>query len=170
MACEQIKSIMCSGWFTFIFRTASLMIFWWWLTGDDLTSWWVGLPVCLMAAFVSIKIFRPSALIRFSVVPRFLVFFFKYAIVGSIDIAKRALNPTLPINPANIHYLTCLPSGAVKMVFIAVLGLLPGTLCVAKEGRHLLIHVIDADMDTESELRLLETLIAELFGVERMDE
>lgn len=154
----------------FIIRTLVLLILWWGLAGDDPNSWWLGVPASLVGAFISVKILPPVFSPRWRVVPRFLVYFLKHTVGGSLDVARRALHPDLPIDPATFHYPVRLPDGPPRLFFVTVVGLLPGTLCIAREGPGLFIHAVDCGMDVETELQRFEVLVAQMFGVEECSE
>ena len=157
-------------WFRLVSRMLFFLMIWWGLTGDLINSWWLGAPVSLAAAFVSIKVEFPTFSPRWRAIPLFIIYFIKHTFIGSVDVAMRALHLTPAINPTVFHYHTRLQEKPPCQFFITVLGLFPGTLCVAKESNHLIVHAIDRGMMVETELRHLEGLVAALFDVEGYDE
>lgn len=102
-----------------------------WLALDGLDNAFTGLFFVLMAAAVG------AWLVPGEVHPwrplRLLVFFFWFVLAswrGGIDVARRALAPSLPVSPTWHQHELALPPGLPRTVFVAVLSLLPGTLSV----------------------------------------
>jgi multicomponent Na+:H+ antiporter subunit E len=75
------------------------------------------------------------------------------SVAAGIDVARRALDPRLPLKPGFIVYVTGLPSGTARETFTALMSLLPGTLPAGAdtEGR-LIIHCLDTAQPVASQL------------------
>ncbi len=72
------------------------------------------------------------------------LFYFLWAMIKSnIDVAKRVINPKLPINPGIVKVKTKLKSDAAKLALANSITLTPGTLTVDVVGEYLYIHWID---------------------------
>lgn len=156
-----------NGWRRLLVRVAFFAALWWLLNGGDARSWIVGGPVVLAAAMLSARL-RPERPWRWrlaGVLPM-AWFFLRESVRGGFDVARRALRPSLPLNPGMLRFDTRLPDGSGRLLFTALISLLPGTLVVASEGAALQIHALDAGPGAESELRALEERVAGLFGVE----
>jgi len=102
---------------------------------------------------------RPTAL------PAFVGFFLVESLRGATDVAWRALQRDLPIDPHLVDYRVSLPPGPARTLLAGVVSLLPGTLTadVADDGGRLTVHVLAAD--PQRALHALETRIAALYGV-----
>ncbi len=83
----------------------------------------------------------PKALLYLLIYP---LVFLKALIVANLDVARRVLSPSLPINPAIVKVKTKLTSPLGRLVLANSITLTPGTLTVDMEGDSLYIHWIDA--------------------------
>lgn len=148
-------------------RAALLALGWWVLTEGDLGYWGLALLIVAAATVASLMLVSPGA-VRLTAggLIRFVPFFLRETVRGSIDVAQRALSPRMPLEPEFIRLRLRLPDGAARAVLINVLSLLPGTLSVRIEGDLLQIHVLDRRMGAVENTRELERLTAGLFGVE----
>lgn len=77
----------------------------------------------------------------------FLVFYLFYfiwqMIKSNLDVAKRVINPKLPINPGIVKVKTKLKSRSGKLALANSITLTPGTLTVDVVDQYLYIHWID---------------------------
>ncbi len=71
--------------------------------------------------------------------------FIKEMIKANIDVAKRVINPSLPINPGIVAVKTGLQSDAGKLFLANSITLTPGTLTVDTIDDTLYIHWIDVE-------------------------
>ena len=150
-----------------IVRVALLAILWWALNGDDTGSWWVGAPAIVAAALGSVALSRGNeARPSFSGILRFAPFFLRQSLVGGIDVALRAMRPSLPLAPAFVSHRLGLPAGPATAVMAATVSLLPGTLAAEISGQDLRVHTLIEGPAVEEELRELEGRVAVLFGRE----
>lgn len=139
---------------------------WWALTGGAAGSWVVGLPVVVAATAASRRLWpRDTGWWSPLALARFLVFFLRESVRGGADVARRAFAPSLPLDPAMVEVRCRLPQGPAEVFLVDVLSLLPGTLSVDLRGSVLTVHVLDRATPAEAELRVLEDLIAAMFGV-----
>ena len=148
-------------------RAALLALFWWILSNGDLESWVIGGPVVLLATGSSLLVshgvnhqWRLSGLISF--VP----FFLWRSFCGSIDVARRAMHPKMPLEPAFIDYNLSLSDGAPRLFMANVVSLLPGTLSAELREDCLKVHVLDANADVLGELQGLESKVGHIFALE----
>ena len=153
----------------FICRLALFLGGWLALLEGEVDSLGIGLAVALISTHLSMRLLPRPFPLRLRVLPRFIIYFLSQAFIGSVDVARRALLPRGGVNPAVVEYRCGLNSVEAQLFFVAVLGLLPGSLCVLIEEDHMLIHVIDGDMAVEPELQRLEGLVKLLFGLEERD-
>ncbi len=74
------------------------------------------------------------------------VFYLFFAIVRSnLDVARRVVSPSLPINPGIVKIKTRLKSPLGKMILANSITLTPGTLTVDVRGDDFYIHWIDVE-------------------------
>lgn len=139
-----------------------LGLLWYALAGA--TDWMAGIAVVAAGVFAS-RTLAPMQQPRFSLpgLLGFLGYFLITSLQGGIDIARRALDPRLPIDVHNHEHRFRLPPGQGRTVFTATVSLLPGTLSRALGEDFLLVHSIAGDK--RHELDVLEQRVAALFGI-----
>lgn len=89
----------------------------------------------------------PRALIH---IPLFVAVFLLELVKSTLDVARRVLSPSLPINPGIIKVKTRLTSPLGRIILANSITLTPGTMTVDTDGEDLYIHWIDittADVD-----------------------
>ncbi len=87
-----------------------------------------------------LKYFSPQKI--FNII-KFLIVFFIALLKANLDVAKRVINPKLPINPGIVTYKTKLKSDTAKVFLANAITLTPGTLTVDIIDDKLYIHWID---------------------------
>ena len=151
-------------WFGTVSWAGFLLLLWWLLTDGASSSWWIGIPAILLALSVSTAQVSPAALV-FSKLPGFLIFFIKHSLLGGVDVARRVLQKNISIAPVLYEYSMRLPLGFPQVMMANSVGLLPGTLSVEVENNMLTVHVLDKHTDFITELKIVESHIALLFGI-----
>ncbi|MCO5169692.1 MAG: Na+/H+ antiporter subunit E [Planctomycetes bacterium] len=150
-------------------RAACYALAWAALTHGDPGSWVIGAPAVLLAALagVGLSARAPAAALRPRALLPFVTHFLSRSLTGGVDVARRALDPRLPLSPGLIeHPLRLPPDGPAAVFFVDLVSLLPGTLCAGVDGARLTVHVIDQALPNADELRRLEERVAALFGEE----
>jgi len=80
----------------------------------------------------------------------YIFYLFISIIKSNLDVARRVVQPTIPINPGIVVVKTKLKSPVGRMILANSITLTPGTLSVDVDGDHYYIHWIDVtDMDEE---------------------
>ena len=102
---------------------------------------------------------RPAGWLRFG--PWFL----RRSFIGSLDVMRRAVLPSLPLCPDWVLYPLRLRDPAARHFMAATVGLLPGTLVAEIEGDDLRVHALDTGLDIQGDLAELEERVARLFAV-----
>lgn len=148
---------------TLLSRVVLFAFLWFLLTGGSATSWWVGLPVILVAALSS-SFLVPRASISVKGVLGFIPFFAWHSLRGGLDVARRALHPRMPISPRVFDYPLRIESGLPRVVMVNVINLLPGTLGVSLRGNRLRIHALNFTPSVYAEVRKVEQGVARIFG------
>jgi len=136
---------------------------WWVLVGGEIASWWIGVPAVLLAAAASFALLSPVTVVWYELF-RFVPFFLIRSLLGGLDVAWRALHPSMPISPHLIEYPIQLPSGLPCVFMANTVSLLPGTLSAELGSECLRVHVLNGRKDVLSELETLEQRVAALFG------
>lgn len=101
----------------------------------------------IIAVFFSARhpVFREMKLNPKAIAYFFIYFFvFTYELVkANLDVAKRVMSPSLPINPGIVEVKTRLTSKIGRLFLANSITLTPGTLTVDIKGDSLFIHWID---------------------------
>jgi multicomponent Na+:H+ antiporter subunit E len=82
------------------------------------------------------------------------------SVVAGVDVARRALDPRLPLNPGFVLYAVRLPPGPRRNTFTALMSLLPGTVPTGSAEGGLLIHCLDVGQPVAAQLAEEEALFA----------
>jgi multicomponent Na+:H+ antiporter subunit E len=130
---------------------------------DDLLP---GIVAALAATWTSLRLLppgtarpQPGALAEFAL--RFLV----QSVLAGADVARRALDPRLPLRPGFVRYPVALPPGARRNIFTTLTSLLPGTLPLgADEGGGLVIHCLDTRQPVAAQLAAEEAMLVRVVG------
>ncbi|MBE0476337.1 MAG: Na+/H+ antiporter subunit E [Coriobacteriia bacterium] len=148
-------------------RSLGLGVLWWVVAEGDASSLQFGIPTVLLASAASVGLTPArSWRLRLSRVPRFVAYFAAQSAVGGVDVALRALRPSMPLAPGTVVYPLRLPSVPPRVLMADVLSLLPGTLSVGLTEEVLIVHVLDVGTDLVGPTRRLEDEIAALFGLQ----
>ena len=87
----------------------------------------------------------------------FFIVFIRALIAANFDLARRVINPGLPIQPAVVEVKTRLTSPLGKLLLANCITLTPGTLTLDVVDDRLIVHWIDtqAGEDIETATRLI---------------
>jgi len=164
------------------------LLLWGFLTGAEASSWLVGVPTAAAAAWLSgwlvrrdLRVDDPVAREIGGAVPEsigawwhrdrlvflgvFALRFFHLSFTAGLDVAARALGPSIRLDPGMVDYQCRLPPGVARFFFMIVISLIPGTLTADQRGDTLIVHVLDRLQANEEGLRTLEEDVARLFGL-----
>jgi multicomponent Na+:H+ antiporter subunit E len=87
------------------------------------------------------------------------------SLTAGIDVARRALDPRLPLRPGFVTVPLRLPPGTQRDAFCAFTSLLPGTLPVeANDDGTLLVHCLDIGQPAAAQMAADEALFARALG------
>ena len=149
----------------------TLALVWALINPGDHKSWWVGIPIVVLATVAALRLHSPSPR-RFNLpgTLRFVVFFIHQSFRGGWDVAKRALSPAMPLNPAVLTYRARLRDEPAQVLLVNVISLLPGTVSAGLENGMITLHALDASPATLEETKMLEDRIAAFFSLELKEE
>lgn len=99
----------------------------------------------------------------------YLFVFLAELVKSNLDVARRVLTPSLPINPGIIKTKTVLKSKMGRMILANSITLTPGTLTVDIEDDILYIHCIDVccediDKATAAIVDKFEKILVKIYG------
>lgn len=151
--------------FTVLSRLAIFTLLWLPLAGTRVESPVIGALAILAASVSSLLLWPQSGLyLRWRNLPPLVCHFFVHSLLGGIDVARRAFSRSMPLEPAFLHYQTSIRSEAGRVLFIWVIGMMPGTASVdLQHTDRITVHVIDIREYNESNLRRIEQKIAAVF-------
>lgn len=148
-------------------RFAAFAVGWWVLAEGDRSSWPFGLVFAALATVASLKL-TPAR--GWRAVPvgmvRYALFFTSQSFVGGVDVAWRAVRPSMPIEPDFVPYPLRLPPGPARVLLANTVSLLPGTLSTGIDGDVLILHVLDRTAPIVDEVGDVEERIASALGIE----
>jgi multicomponent Na+:H+ antiporter subunit E len=141
-------------------RAASLLGFWVVLIGYDIADLAVGLVIAAAATWVSLRVLDPQPRwLRPLAVPRLAGHFVWQSVVAGSDVAWRALDPRLPLNPGFTSYVVELPTPVLRNTFATLTSLLPGSVVVGGDEGQLVYHCLDTDQSVAAQLNTEEALL-----------
>ncbi|MBU0729927.1 MAG: Na+/H+ antiporter subunit E [Proteobacteria bacterium] len=152
------------------FRCLFFLFLWYVLTPEG-ASWVLGIPAVLLAVYISLLLAPATAhTLSFIGACHFLPYFLSQSLSSGIDVSRRVLSPSLPINPGLVIYSTFLPEGSPRIFFINTISLLPGTLSADLHDNKATIHTIDKDLHVWENIQNLECRVAALFSLKTTPE
>lgn len=105
-----------------------------------------------------------------SIIPRLILFIILYIpaliielIKANIDVAKRVLNPNLPIKPGIVKIPTEIKNDLGKLILANSITLTPGTISLDADEENVYIHWIDTSGDPKSVSSRFEKILRRLF-------
>jgi len=132
------------------------------LAGADRADLPVGAFAAVVATWTSLRLLPPSGSRRSPVaITRLALRFLRQSVVAGADVAKRALDPRLPLRPGFVAYSVRLPPGTARNAFTALTSLLPGTVPAGDESGQLVYHCLDVDQPVASQLAAEEAALAQ---------
>lgn len=145
---------------TFIISTILLFITWILLAGIDSQELIAGAVVSFVISLLFLERLRILEDIRLSMkaIIYGLIYIFVFAgelIKSNLDVARRVLSPSLPINPGIVKVKTKLKTPLGRAFLANSITLTPGTLTVEMKDEYFYIHWIDVtgtDIKSASEM------------------
>jgi multicomponent Na+:H+ antiporter subunit E len=155
----------------FLVRLALFSVLWWVLAVGNLSEPALAVVSILAATLTSMALW-PSGAWRWrtSGLARFVPWFLWMSVLGGWDVARRAFDPKLPLDPGFVHVTLQVRSGPARVFLVWVLSLIPGTVASRLEKDRLTIHVIDRHQWTDETVRELEAHVMHLFRGESAAE
>ena len=90
--------------------------------------------------------------------------FLYQSVIAGADVARRALDPRLPLHPGFVVYPVRLPPGAGRNVFATLTSLLPGTVLTGEENGQLVYHCLDVGQPVVAQLSAEEEALGRAFN------
>jgi multicomponent Na+:H+ antiporter subunit E len=153
-------------------RFIAFFLFWTIIAGLKFLDLMVGVFASLVTTWVSLNLMppgdrraRPVKLVKYAL--RFL----RQSVAAGLDVAWRALDPRMPLQPGFVTYRTQLPDDRTLRAFCTVSSLLPGTLPSGPDASGgLAIHCLDVRQPVARQLAEEEAQFSEAVGERRSDD
>lgn len=147
-------------------RAAGLLAFWVVLIGAAPADLAAGAVAAGLGAWASVRLLPPGARrVRVGAWAAIAARLAGQALVAGADVARRALDPRLPLRPGTVSLPLRLPPGSARDAFCALTSLLPGTVPAGLDERGaLLVHCLDRDAPVAAQLAADEARFARALG------
>jgi multicomponent Na+:H+ antiporter subunit E len=146
-------------------RGAGFAFLWWVLAEGSTVAWGLGAVAVAAGVAASLRLLPPRpGTFSLAAFAAFVAFFLWQSMRGGLQVAAMALSPRPGLSPCMLDYPVALPPGPPRLLLVASLGLMPGTVGVRLDDDRLRLHVLDARLPAAAEAKALEAVIARLFG------
>jgi multicomponent Na+:H+ antiporter subunit E len=154
-----------------VVRAVGFFLLWMVVAGGDLADLAAGAVAALAATWASLRLLPPGpSRVRPAALARLALRFLRQSVVAGVDVARRALDPRLPLHPGFAVYAVGLPPGPARNMFTALMSLLPGTVPTGSDEKgELLIHCLDAEQPVVAQLTMEEEVFARVIAGARSD-
>ena len=151
-----------------IVRLVGFLALWFVLEGPKLAGLPVGMFAAGLATWTSLHLLPPGRRRpRFAILALLAVRFVWQSVVAGVDVARRALDPRLPLRPGFVEYRIHLPPSLARSAFLTLSSLLPGTLPAGSdEDGVVLIHCLDVGQPVMAQMTAEEVLLTRALGGE----
>lgn len=144
-----------------VIRGACYLAFWIVLIGTGGGDLVAGIFTAALAAWLSLHLMPPAAgRVRLTALARLAASFLWQSVVAGWDVARRALDPRLPLAPGFVEYRCGFPTGSRRNAFAALTSLMPGTVPVSDDGKTLRYHCLDVNQPVVEGLGEAEAMVA----------
>lgn len=148
-----------------IVRGLGFLAFWTVLIRPDAGHLAVGVAAAAAATWASLRLLPPASLdLRPTALLGLALRFLRGSVTGGWDVARRALDPRLPLRPGFVVYEVGFPRGHARNAFAAFSSLLPGTVPAGEETRALIYHCLDVEQPIVAQLHATEAALAKALG------
>ena len=121
----------------------------------------VGALASVAATWVSLRLLPPvTGCLRFGALLGLMPHFLWQSVRAGIDVARRAFDPRLPLNPGFVNCPLDFPPGVARNTFATITSLLPGTVPCGDRQEGLVYHCLDVGQPVVEELWEEERLLA----------
>jgi multicomponent Na+:H+ antiporter subunit E len=112
--------------------------------GTDAASLGMGLLAAACATALSLRLLPPArGQVRMAALAALLPRFLWQSMLAGIGVARRVLDPRMPLDPGFVDYPVGLPRGSARNAFELISSLLPGTVPTGEDARSIEYHCLD---------------------------
>jgi multicomponent Na+:H+ antiporter subunit E len=148
-------------------RGAAFLGLWLVLSGGAPAGLVFGIPAAGLATWASLRQLPPSGGGAFRPLPalRLGLGVLRASLLAGLDIARRALDPRLPLRPGTVAVPLRLGPGPARDGFRLLASLQPGTLPAGLDAqRRLIVHALDTGLPVAAETQGSEALFLAATG------
>lgn len=98
---------------------------------------------------------------------RYLIWLLRSIVVANFDVARRILDPRMPIRPKLMVFHTGIRSDVGQVIVANTITLTPGTVTVDLQRGHYLVHALHPDTASAVVSGEVENMVAPIFGEPR---
>jgi multicomponent Na+:H+ antiporter subunit E len=147
-------------WSSAAWRAAWFSCLWLVLSGAHVGDIPAAAAAIAAATWTSLHLLEPKAARRSPrAIVQLVLFFLYHSVIAGADVARRALDPRLPLRPGIVAYSTGLPRGMRRNVFTTLTSLLPGTVPTGEQGAQIFYHCLDVEQPVLAELAAEEAAL-----------
>lgn len=147
-------------WRVATFRAAFFLCLWLVLAGANFADLPAAAAAIAAATWTSLRLLEPGSSRRsLPAMARLALLFLYQSVVAGVDVARRALDPRLPLRPGFVIYPTGLSRGMRRNVFTTLTSLLPGTVPAGEENGRIVYHCLDVGQPVVAELAAEEAAL-----------
>jgi multicomponent Na+:H+ antiporter subunit E len=152
-----------------VVRALSFLVLWMILTGGSPADLGAGAVAALAATWASLRLLPPgTSRLRPIALARLALRFLRQSVAAGVDVARRALDPRLPLYPGFVVYPVSLPPGPGQNMFTTLMSLVPGTVPTGPGERGgILVHCLDTEQPVAAQLAEEEEMFARVIGEAR---
>jgi multicomponent Na+:H+ antiporter subunit E len=141
-------------------RGAGFFALWVILIGLKPVDLAVGVFAAAAATWTSLRLLPPGThRLRLAALPGLALRFVWQSVVAGWDVARRAFDPRLPLQPGFVRYPVHFPRGRARNAFASYTSLLPGTVPVEDDETGLLYHCLDVGQPVPAQLAAEEEAV-----------
>ncbi len=151
-----------------------LVLLWALLTPHNMQEIWAGVAVSALVALFTLRMdpvlgdlkLTPKSFLYLLI---YIFVFIKELVISNLDVARRVVDPKLPIKPGIVKVKTKLNSRIGRTILANSITLTPGTLTVDIKDEYLYIHWIEIKHDdlegaTKDIVQKFEKYLEVIFG------
>jgi multicomponent Na+:H+ antiporter subunit E len=128
----------------------------------------VGLVASIAATGVSLRLMPPAAgTLHFGQLLALFPHFLSESVLAGIDVARRALDPRLPLRPGFVNCPVGFPPGLARNNFATITSLMPGSVAADEVDGGLVYHCLDTQASVVEQLWKEERLLAKALVARR---
>ena len=152
-----------------VVRALGFFVLWTTLTGGNSSELAAGAVAAFAATWASLSLVPPgTSRMRPAAFARLARRFLCQSVIAGVDVARRALDPRLPLHPGFVVYPVSLPPGPGQNMFTTLMSLLPGTVPTGPGERGgILVHCLDVEQPVAAQLAEEEGVFARVIGEAR---